>query len=126
MISNKHRFHGPGGLKYVYNRGQAVRGPLFSLKCLQNPKRSNYRLAVVVSRKVNKSAVTRNRIRRRLYEIFRTLEIQGAWDIVVTVFHDTVTEVPTKLLQKQVSKQLKTAGITIAPKTTTKARSSVI
>ncbi len=64
MISRKHRFHGYGSLKYVYKNGAAVRGPLFAIKFVENPKRDTYRLAVVISRKINKSAVARNRIRR--------------------------------------------------------------
>jgi ribonuclease P protein component len=68
MISRTNRFHGYNSLRNVYRHGNTARGPLFAVKSLQNPRRKSYRLAVVVSRKVNKSAVARNRIRRRLYE----------------------------------------------------------
>ncbi len=74
MIAKAHRFHGYGSLNFVYKNGKTERGPLFAVKSILNPKRSEYRMAVVVSRKVNKSAVARNRIRRRLYEIVRSLE----------------------------------------------------
>ncbi|MBI3337916.1 ribonuclease P protein component [Candidatus Saccharibacteria bacterium] len=89
MISRKHRFHGYGSLKYVYRHGQTVRGPLTSLKYTHNDRRQTYRLAIVVSKKVNKSAVTRNRIRRRLYEAVRQYEskIIEPYDLVITVFH---------------------------------------
>jgi ribonuclease P protein component len=87
MIARKHRFHGYGSLKYVYQNGKSVRGPLNVLKYAPNPKRTQYRLAVVVSKKVAKSAVTRNRIRRRIYETFRlALPVDTpAYDLVVTV-----------------------------------------
>lgn len=90
-----------------------VRGPLFAIKYVLNPRRKAYRLAVVVSRKVHKSAVARNRIRRRLYEIVRQLEedIVQPYDIVITVFHGTVLEEPHSSLAKQLQKQLKQAGI---------------
>jgi len=113
MISRKHRFHGYGSLKNVYRSGTTVRGPLFAVKAMPNPKRGSYRLAVVVSKKVNKSAVARNRIRRRLYEAVRRLEadIVQPYDIVLSVFHSSVTNEPAESLARQVKKQLTDAGI---------------
>jgi ribonuclease P protein component len=113
MISRKNRFHGYGSLKYVYRHGRTVRGPLFSIRFVDNPKRKNYRLAVVVSRKVHKSAVGRNRMRRRLYEIVRSMEdqISTPSDIVITVFSDNLIEESPPDLTKQVKKQLKAAGL---------------
>jgi ribonuclease P protein component len=113
MISRKHRFHGYGSLKQVYQNGRTVRGPLFAVKSLPNSKRDGYRLAVVVSRKINKSAVARNRIRRRLYEAVREMEgdIINPHDIVITVFHDTVLEATPDKLRDQLKKQLSVAGV---------------
>ncbi len=113
MISRKHRFHGYGSLKNVYKNGATVRGPLFALKVIQNPKRDSYRLAVVVSRKVNKSAVARNRIRRRLYEAVRQLEgdIIQPYDIILSVFHGSIIDEPAESLARQVKKQLTDAGV---------------
>lgn len=48
-----------------------MRSRLFTLKYSTNHRRKNSRFAVVVSKKVHKSAVGRNRIRRRVYEIIR-------------------------------------------------------
>lgn len=113
MISTKHRFHGYGSLKRVYQQGQTVRGPNFSLKYLPNPKRQSYRLAVVVSRKVSKSAVVRNRIRRRLYEAVRLHEsdIIQPYDIVLSVYNEVIADDEPKRLQVQVKNQLQSAGI---------------
>lgn len=115
MISTKHRFHGYGSLKRTYQSGQTVRGQAFSIKYLLNPKRKTYRLSVVVSRKVSKSAVTRNRIRRRLYEAVRMLEkdIIHPYDIVMNVYSDSVAEEPADSLRRQVKNQLKSAGILV-------------
>jgi len=112
MISTRHRFHGYGSLKYVYRHGHTVRGPLFSIKSVDNPKRKSYRLAVVVSKKVNKSAVARNRIRRRLYEGVRGMEdgISQPVDIVISVYNDAVLTEPWPNLNKQLTKLLKEAG----------------
>jgi ribonuclease P protein component len=111
MIIRKNRFHGYGSLKYVYRHGQTVRGPLFALKTVDNPKRKSYRLAVVVSKKVNKSAVARNRIRRRLYEAARQMQIDKPADIVLTVYNETIQDEPWQNLNKQLKKQLKEAGV---------------
>lgn len=71
MINATLRFHGHGSLRYLYKNGSAVRSHLFTLKYTVNPHRNKSRFAVVVSKKVHKSAVGRNRIRRRVYEILR-------------------------------------------------------
>ena len=70
MLSKKYRFHSRGGVKYVYQKGKTVRKPRMSLVFCDNT-RGFTRVAVVVSKKVEKTAVGRNRIRRRIYEIIR-------------------------------------------------------
>lgn len=114
MISTTHRFHGYNSLRNVYRHGATVRGPQFAIKALHNPRRRGYRAAVVISRKVNKSAVARNRMRRRLYEAVRGLEsqINQPYDIVITVFNDSLLELPATELQQQLKKQFKEAKIT--------------
>jgi ribonuclease P protein component len=101
MIAVAHRFHGYGSLRGVYQRGQSLRGPLMSLKFNQRDPRRPYRVAVVVSRKVSKSAVVRNRIRRRIYEIVRQAgdSIPAGTDLVFTVFDDKVADLPPPKLR---------------------------
>lgn len=113
MISRSHRFHGHGSLRYVYQNGQTVRGPLTSLKYTVNKRRRTYRLAVVVSKKISKSAVVRNRIRRRLYEAVRQHEtaLVQPYDLALTVFHEQVATMPSDELQRLVRAQLRQAGI---------------
>jgi ribonuclease P protein component len=113
MINRTHRFHGYGSLRYVYQHGQTIRGPLCSLKFVHNDRRTDYRLAVVVSKKVSKSAVVRNRIRRQLYEAVRRLEakIAGPYDMVLTVFHEQVKELSGQEVDRLVRAQLRQAGI---------------
>lgn len=113
MISRTNRFHGYNSLRHVYRHGTTARGPLFAVKAMANPKRKSYRLAVVVSRKVNKSAVARNRIRRRLYELVREMQDQigQPHDIVITVFHDSLADAAHKDLRAQLKKQFKETGV---------------
>jgi ribonuclease P protein component len=111
VISKDHRFHGYNKLTAIYRHGKTVRAGMLSLKYSHNPRRSDYRLAVVVSRKVHKSAVVRNRIRRRLFEQFRKYEhLFGPTDMVVTVFADSVADMPSKDLDKLVKKLTGLAG----------------
>ena len=70
MLSKRYRFHSRGGVKYVYRHGKTVRSAKASLVFGRN-ERGYTRVAVVVSKKVNKTAVGRNRIRRRVYEVIR-------------------------------------------------------
>ena len=107
MISHLFRFRGHNALLPVYKRGQTVRGPLLSLKYSPRKPGSKYRAAVVVSKKIHKSAVVRNRIRRRIFEIIRLNQnALGSVDIIVTVFSDQVAELPATELNQQVSAML--------------------
>ncbi len=77
---------------------------MLSLKFARREPGRPYRLAVVVSRKVSKSAVRRNRIRRRLYEQVRQsqVEIAGGTDMVITVFDERLADLPPTKLQTAV------------------------
>ena len=113
MITKTNRFHGYNSLTWVYRNGKTIRDPKLSLKYSLNNKRKHYRVAVVVSRKISKSAVIRNRIRRRIYEIVRRLagHITLSYDIVFTV-HDVGLVNMTHLeLETLLKELLKKAGI---------------
>jgi ribonuclease P protein component len=111
MIGQRHRFHGYGSLRAVYQRGQTVRGSALSLRFDSRESGKPYRVAVVVSRKVSKSAVVRNRIRRRIYEIVRQndQQVPGATDLVFTVFAEQIAEMNAPKLQKIVTELLQKA-----------------
>jgi ribonuclease P protein component len=113
MISQQHRFHGYTSLSFVYRHGSTVRNQQLAISCVRNARRSSYRAAVVVGRKVQKSAVVRNLIRRRLYEIIRTHQaaIVEPYDIVLTVFSEQLAELPAAKLSAQVVGLLTEAGI---------------
>lgn len=108
MIHTTHRFHGRSSLRFVYHRGQVVRGTLVSLRFVRNDRQQSYRVAVVVSRKVSKSAVVRNRIRRRIYEIVRknAAQITTPHDLVFTVYGEETAQMSHATLQKVVLGEL--------------------
>ena len=112
MIDKVHRFQGRGSLRFVYQRGQSVRGQACSLRYILNRRRSVYRVAVVVSKKVHKSAVVRNRIRRRIYEIIRTtLDTRCAsYDLVIITYNDQLADMPFEQLNQVITELLYKAG----------------
>jgi ribonuclease P protein component len=113
MLPFKNRFHGHGSLRYVYKNGQAIRSRLITIKQTSNPHRKESRFAVVVSKKVHKSAVGRNRIRRRLYEIIRTEQpkMHGIHDVAVMVFSSEVITLPADELYDTVVQLFDQAGL---------------
>lgn len=111
MIAKKYRFHGQNDIRRVYRRGKTVRGPIMSMKYLPSRQFDHYRLAVVVSKKVHKSAVKRNRIRRRIYEAVRRRQDRlKSFDMVITIFHDTAASMPAGELEAMIHAQLSQAG----------------
>lgn len=98
MIPFKNRFHGHNSLDYVYKNGQTVRSRLANVKCTVNPKRSDSRVAVVVGKKVIKSAVKRNLIRRRVYEYVRLQisQFTKIFDVVIIISSSELMTMPHK------------------------------
>ena len=105
MLSKRYRFHSRGGVKYVYQHGKTVRAGQMSLVFVPNEKGFT-RVAVVVSKKVEKSAVGRNRMRRRVYEIIRQNFdlVPKKMDYVFVVFSRDVMKMPTAKLEELLGK----------------------
>lgn len=113
MLSQHLRFHGYNSLRYLYRNGEAIRSQLFTMKFIHNPRRQHSRVAVVVSKKVLKKAVGRNRIRRRVYEILRheLPLIKGSYDIVCIVSSPEVREMEFEALRGQIKEMLSDANL---------------
>lgn len=84
------------------------------LRFTPNKQRLHSRIAVIVSKKVFKAAVKRNRARRRLFEIVRHEfeTIDGTFDITFTVFSPEVIVIPHTELRAEVQQLLISAGLT--------------
>ena len=80
VLPQRHRLRGRGVFDYLYQRGQRFQQGLLQLrvadaapKLLREPPtelEGELRFGVVISSKVSKRAVKRNRLRRRLHEAF--------------------------------------------------------
>lgn len=101
MLNRRYRFHSRGGVRYVYQKGKTIRKAKMSLVFADN-NRGATRMAVVVSKKVLKSAVGRNRIRRRVYEVLRKNidSIPKKTDYVFVIFSKDVLYMPADELEK--------------------------
>lgn len=118
MLQSQHRFHGLTSLNRTYKQGQIVRGPHIALRYSTNPRRKMYRVAVVVSRKVDKSAVVRNRIRRRIYESIRLANMRSDQpvDLIFSVFSNQLAEIPGQKLDRIIDDLLKRSGVSFGRK----------
>jgi ribonuclease P protein component len=113
MLKKAFRFHGHNSLNFVHSKGSKVRASFFQLKYTPNNRREDSRLAVIVSKKVAKSAPTRNRIRRRVYESVRAQwpMLKPGHDLVITVFEERVADIPADELNKSISGLLRKADL---------------
>jgi len=83
----------------LYRKGQSAAGKYLVLYCRRNGTQEN-RIGLTVSAKLG-HAVVRNRVRRRLREIYRLHEsqFQPGWDIVV-VARSRAVDAPYQKLEK--------------------------
>lgn len=106
-------------MRFVYRQGRVVYGPLLTLRFVRNPREHTYRAAVVVSRKVSKSAVVRNRIRRRIFELVRRQSslLSSPHDLVFSARSAELAEADSKAVQQAVHSLLAQAGLLKAGQT---------
>ena len=113
MLKKQNRFHGRATIKKVMRSGGVTRNHLFSLKYGAAGHRNTPRVAVVVSKKIAKSAVIRNRIRRRLYEAIRLRlpQLSPQLELVVIVTSPGIHILSTKELDDAIDQALRSAGL---------------
>jgi ribonuclease P protein component len=119
MIPFINRFHGHSSLNYVYKNGQAVRNRLVTIKYVLNTHRKQPRIAVVISKKTLKSAVRRNRIRRRVYEHVRLKlpNLKAVYDIAIIVTSSDLINLSHSEMSQQIDQLFDQAKIIVKHKT---------
>lgn len=112
MISARYRFHSRGGVRYTYQNGKTFRTSKVSLVFAENVRKKQ-RFAVVVNKKVLKSAVGRNRIRRRVYEAIRLERenVKAPADCIFVVYNKEVATMDFQELRNIVRSLFKDAGL---------------
>ena len=85
----------------MYKNGKTIRKTKMSLIFAENTKGFT-RMAVVVSKKVARTAVERNRIRRRVYEVLRNNfdQIPAKMDYIFVVYSKDVLKMKSEDLEK--------------------------
>lgn len=113
MLAKIFRFHGHSAVRRSYRQGSSVRGSIGSLHVHVDAKHPGFKVAVVVSKKVHKSAVVRNRIRRRVYEIVRQSQplLTRQAELVVTIYQVETAIMPHDELEQHVHNLLKRAHL---------------
>ncbi len=112
MLASINRIHGRGVFKKLLREGKMIRGEQISLN--YSKSRSNrLKSAVVVSKKTSKSAVKRNRIRRRVYEIVRKeyLPKNLGYNLIFLVFSEDIVNIPHEELVRRIDSLIKKANI---------------
>ena len=112
MLASNHRLRKAYEISRVYKKGAyGGSGGVISLKAASNG-RSYSRVVVVVGKKVDKRAVVRNRIRRRLAEELRArwATVRAGYDIVISV-HSDMSTLPVPQLRSHLTRALDRAGV---------------
>jgi ribonuclease P protein component len=101
MLKRSNRFHGHGAVRRVYRLGKPTRTALASVHVLRSEAVKTSKVAIVVSRKIDKSAVRRNRIRRRLYALVRAElpNLTHPTELVITVYQAEAGIMPADQLE---------------------------
>lgn len=113
MLSSANRFHGPRSLRYVHKNGRTVHSHICKVKYNINPRSDQPKIAVVVSKKVHKSAVGRNLIRRKFYEAIRLHlpKIKPGSEIVIMIVSGEALAMPYDEISSVVRSLLKESDL---------------
>ena len=82
-MDRDHRLRKGQEFDRTYREGTVFSGPLVVLRVVSNGS-GRTRWGFAVGKRVSKKAVVRNRIRRRMREAVRTLDVADGYDVVVT------------------------------------------
>lgn len=85
MLPFKNRLKKEKDFQQVFNKGRFINSDLISVRFLGNST-DDTRVGFIVSKKVSKKAVLRNRVKRKLREVMRANmeKIKGGFDIIIT------------------------------------------
>ncbi len=112
MLSKTNRLKKQKDIERVFKQGKGIREDFLFLKFVKSDLKTS-RVAFVVSLKVSKKAVLRNKIKRRLRELVKRKlsEIKKGYDIVLTAVPGLETKDFLEI-EKSVNKLFKKAKLT--------------
>lgn len=107
MLAKQYRFIGKDALQPVFSKGKRSRGWNLQVRYLPTHRETN-RFAVIISKKVAKRAVTRNRIRRRIYSVLEAYrKTNPTHDVAIIVYDADFATIKRSQLEQYVRDALK-------------------
>ena len=105
MLKQLHRFHSRNGVRAVLHKGAHKSVGPFKVSVLPTRKHQDPPVAaVVVSKKVMKTAVGRNRIRRRVFSalerVWEELHQDSPLQVVVVCYEKELLDMPSEALYR--------------------------
>ncbi len=112
MLAKKHRLTGSKEFKRVQDEGRVFQSENFGIAFLDRKDADPSRFGFVVSTKIAKDAVDRNRFKRAMSEAVRTssTESNNGFDVVFLA-KTSIVKHPTSEIMKEVKVSLKEIGI---------------
>ena len=100
MLAKKYRLHLDKDIQNILKKGRIYFSPFFNLKILKN-NLSNSRFCIIVSTKISKKAVVRNKIKRQLRSIIQKniTKFSPNYDIVILT-KPAITVTPFQDIEK--------------------------
>lgn len=112
MLAKKFRLTGSKDFKKVQEEGKVFQSDNFGIAILKREDESPSRFAFVVSTKIAKDSVDRNRFRRAMSEAVRLASIDlGQGFDAVFLAKTSINRVSTDLIMKEVRQALKESGL---------------
>ncbi len=113
MLQKENRLTGEDDFQKIHNKGRFTSDIFLAIKVLSN-KLGVTRVGFLVGLKVSKKAVIRNKVKRRLREIFRLLikdgKLKAGFDVIVLV-RPEITEKKYNEIKEAVMRVLEKASM---------------
>ncbi|MEK6852692.1 MAG: ribonuclease P protein component [Nanoarchaeota archaeon] len=112
MLANAFRIRSTEDFEKVQREGEIKQSESFGMVILHQPQNKVSRFGFIVSTKISKEAVSRNRIKRAMSESVRFLmtEIKKGYDVVFLVKQTSLRK-STDELMREVRRALSDAGL---------------
>jgi len=112
MIARKYILQGEESFERVQNQGKLVQSESFGLSFFSRKDKKDSKFGFVVSTKISKEAVARNRIKRAMSESIRYLmtEVRPGYDVVLLA-KQSALRASTDKIMREVRESLQKAKI---------------
>lgn len=112
MLARKHRLTGSKDYQRVQDEGKVYQSNSFGVAFVKRNDDLPSKFGFIVSTKIAKDAVDRNRFRRAMTEAVRTstIDFKNGYDVVFLA-KTTIMRTPTSEVMKEVKNALKQIGV---------------